>query len=727
MGQGARAQWGAVFTVATLLVMLVSLVPNRLMPRLELLVQDGYYLVRGPLTPGAEVVVAAIDEKSIDRLGRWPWPRNTLAKLVDRLREAGVGVVGFDVVFSSAETGSDNDLRLHDALARYGEAVLGYFFHFSAQGLAHLPERELAGFVRTISRSRYSGIKKAPGVSLRKTPLRRAYAVEATIDAISTATPAAGYFNFQPEVDGSVRRAPLLVKYRDQVDLPDEDDYLFPPLALGMLRQYLDYPILFWLGDRGVEKVALVGETPAEIPTNELGEMWINYYGPQQTFPHYSIVDILDGVIPREKLAGKLVVVGATAIAIEDFRPTPFDVSFSGVEIHATIIDNILSGRILREPAFSGWWLDFLGILGVGLLLLLIIPGGGALSGGIVTLGLAGLVTTSHYYLFSRYGLVLHTVPLLAEIFICAAALYTRRFLFEEREKRYIRNAFGQYMSPVVIAELIRDPAKLQLGGVRREMTAFFSDIAGFSSISEKMAAGELVEFLNEYLTEMSAIVLKYNGIVDKYEGDAIMAFFGAPLDDPQHARQCCLMALEMQERLGELRPAWQARGLPVLRVRMGINTGSMVVGNMGSRQRMDYTIMGDAVNLASRLEGVNKAYGTAIIISQATYEACREAVEVRELDAIRVVGKQEQTVIYELMARQGELTAEQARRCARYDQGLRLYRQQQWDAAIAVFGELFEADPEDGPTLTYLERCLDYRISPPGKEWDGVHVMKSK
>ena len=258
-------------------------------------------------------------------------------------------------------------------------------------------------------------------------------------------------------------------------------------------------------------------------------------------------------------------------------------------------------------------------------------------------------------------------------------------------------------------------------------MTAVFSDVAGFSSISEKMEPDELVVLLNEYLSEMTDIVLKYGGILDKYEGDAIMAFFGAPLDDPEHTKKCCLMALEMQERLAELRREWQKQGKPQLRVRIGINTGPMVVGNMGSKVRMDYTIMGDAVNLASRLEGVNKEYGTEIIISQDTYEACREEIEVRELDSIRVVGKKEAVAIYELLCRKGELAPEKKAMLKLYVQGLNLYKNRQWDEAITIFGEIFDKDPDDGPSLTYLERCLDYRINDPGPDWDGVHTMQFK
>jgi adenylate cyclase len=714
--------------VVTLFVLAFSvLFTNPMVDRLELLTQDLFYTVRGPEAPGTDVVIAAIDEKSIDRIGRWPWPREKIAQLLDRLKESGVPVAGFDIVFSSPERGSDGDALLTKALKRFPNTVLGYFFHFSEEGLEHLNEEELAAFVKIIARSRYTGIKKAAGVKLAPLDFRQAYAVEATIGPIAKATRNAGYFNFHPERDGSIRRVPMLVQYQDLVDLEEDTDYLFPPLSLTMLKKYLGGAIVVDIEEFGVSRVILASDQPKEIPVNDQGEMFINYYGPQHTFPYYSIVDILDGKIGREQLAGKMVLIGSSAIAIEDFRPTPFEEVFPGIEIHATILDNILQDRYLRAPQFPVFFIDIFSVLVIGLLLLFFIPSVGALGGCVVVTMLLGTTIAVHYYLFSSLLLTTHLIPALMQVALCSPALYTSRFFMEEKEKKYIRDAFGRYMSPLVIEQLIQDPSKLKLGGVRRELTAFFSDLAGFSSISEKMQPGELVHLLNEYLTEMTNIVLKYDGTLDKYEGDAIMAFWGAPLDDAGHAEKCCRVALEMQDRLAEMRTKLEQGGKPLLFARMGINTGQMVVGNMGAETRMDYTIMGDEVNLASRLEGVNKEYGTEIIISQATLDKCGDIFEVRELDSIRVMGKKQAVVIYELLAQKGAVEPEKQRIIDLYAEGLALYKKRKWHEAIEIFGRIFELDPEDGPSLTYLERCLDFRIHPPGPEWSGVHVMRSK
>lgn len=750
-----------IFMVVTLAALLLPFVASNFTGRFELLVQDLYFNLRGPVVPGDEVVIATIDEKSIDALGRWPWHRNVMADLVDRLTEYDAKVFGFDVVFSSPETmvgvaqlqqarqelvrrtggadsavvaaldqairAADTDQRFHDALKDSRRAVLGHFFHFSRQGLEHLSEAEMADYLRVVAKSRYSGIKKEPGASLHALNLRTAYAVETSIDKIASATKRAGYFNFYPEVDGSVRKVPLLVKYRDLVEMEGEDDYIFPPLSLSVLRKYLKSAILVWIDRSGVEKVALTGLRSFAVPTNLRGEMRINYYGPGNTFPHYSIVDILEKRIPPERLKGKMVLVGPTATAIEDLRVTPFDKVFPGVEVHATIIDNILHGRILADPFIPSLVIDIVSVLLVGLLLLWALLRLGPLLGGVVVLGTTAVILGGHYYCFSQRMIVLHSVPPLLELTFVSLALPVYRFVLQEREKRYIQGAFSQYLSPAVIEQIIENPSLLKLGGLRKEMTVFFSDVAGFSSVSEKLDSEALVKLLNEYLTAMTDIVLRHEGTIDKYEGDAIIAFFGAPMDEPEHARKCCRMALDMADKIHELQDKWESEGRPRLKVRMGINTGAMVVGNMGSDMRMDYTVMGDAVNLAARLEGANKEYGTSIMISEHTCAACRDHIEVRELDAIRVVGKEETVVVYELLGRRGGLTPERQQLLALYNEGLGLYRRREWRQAAELFAGILEKHPDDGPALTYMERCLDYQIRPPGKNWDGVYTLKIK
>ena len=316
--------------------------------------------------------------------------------------------------------------------------------------------------------------------------------------------------------------------------------------------------------------------------------------------------------------------------------------------------------------------------------------------------------------------------PILTQVFVYSGiTLY--KYAFEEGEKRFIKTAFSQFLSPVVVDRLVRDPSLLKLGGEERVLTAFFSDVAGFSSISEKLTPNELVELLNDYLTEMTDIILKYDGTVDKFEGDAIIAFFGAPVPYEDHALRACLTAIEMQQRLEEMRAVWKDEGKHELYMRIGINTGQMVIGNMGSKTRMDYTMMGDSVNLASRLEGVNKLYKTETMISQFTYETVKENIETRELDRIRVVGKTEPIKIYEVLGRKGELNPEINALLPLFNQGLRHYGKREWEEALACFEKVLKIDERDGPAATYRLRCIDYQFEPPQDNWDGVYEMLSK
>jgi adenylate cyclase len=731
------------------------------MGRLELLAQDFFFSTRGFLTPGDEVAIATIDEKSIDKLGRWPWDRNVIADLVDALKEYKVKVYGFDVVFSSperaaspetlqalekqllesglkkkavekiigdVESNSDNDQKLYEALRRNKKAVLGYFFHFSEEGLEHLTETEMDSYLKIVAKSRYSGIKKDAGTELKGIRLKTAYAVEATIEKISRATKRMGYFNFAPDLDGSVRKIPLIVKYRDMVDLEGQDDYLFPPLSMTVLRKYLKSSIIIWMDAFGINQVAHMGRKNYVIPTNSVGEMRINYYGPGGTFPHYPIVDIIERKIEPEKLNGKIVLIGPTATAIEDLRITPFDKVFPGVESHATVIDNILHARYLKDPTLPKELVDIVSVLLIGVILLVAVPRLSALAGGGIALVIAVVSVLIHYILFAKYNIVTESVvPPLLETLMGYASLGIYRFVVEEKEKRYIQGAFGQYLSPVVIDRLIDDPSALQLGGQRKELTAFFSDVAGFSTISEKLSPEELVLLLNEYLTEMTDIIMKYDGVVDKFEGDAIIAFFGAPIDFEDHARRCVLTAIEMQEKLEEMRQNWAKEGKALLRMRIGMNTGKMVVGNMGSKTRMDYTMMGDAVNLAARLEGANKAYGTETMISHYTHDVCGDLFETRELDKLRVVGKKEAITVYEVLSIKGKLSPEKQKVIDLYKQGMEHYTAWEWKKGIEKFSEILDIDVQDGPAMTYLERCLDFKLKPPEKDWDGVYIMTSK
>ncbi|GJL77954.1 MAG: adenylate/guanylate cyclase domain-containing protein [Nitrospinaceae bacterium] len=730
------------------------------MHRMELLFQNAHFQWRGPLQPGPEVVIAAIDEKSIDEFGRWPWSRKTIAQLVDKLVESQAKVIGFDMVFSSPDDSSgknslhrikeklkeeikdgplveglmhpimqeaDNDAILASALKKSKRAILGFFFHFHAEEVRHLTAAERHDHFQTIKRAQFGGFTKPKhDFDLSLVDFRSGYAVESNIPMLSESARSQGYISFDIEPDGSMRRLPIIVKYLDKAS---NREYFFPPMSVRVLERYLKGALLFRVGEFGAEKVLFNGTESIEVPINEKGEMLVNFLGARGTFPHISIVDILrdgDNRVSGESLKGKIVLIGTTATAMGDNKVTPFDPAYPGVEIHATIIDNILRKNFLYQP---GWIFqaDLVYLLASGFFLtwmyLRIKPVRGALVCGLV----AGAQFLLTQWVFVNHGFWITAVFPFLENILIFGSLTIHWYLTEKKQKHFIHDVFGKYLSPKVVDRLIEDPGQLQLGGEEKELTALFTDLAEFTTLSEKLSAQELVNLLNDYFTEMTEILLKHEGTLDKYDGDAIKAFFGAPYYFEDHAKRACWVAIEMQERLKALREQWKKEGRPELEMRIGLNTGMMVVGNLGSKNRMNYGMNGDSVNLAARLEGANKEYGTFTLISESTYEQAKDCIEVRELDSIRVVGRTTPVRIFELLGKKGSLDETTREILGWYQKGLGFYREGDWEEAITQFKNVLEKRPQDGPSFTLLNRCQLLGKSFPQKKWDGIYSMPAK
>lgn len=719
---------------------------------LELKTVDVRMQLRGVRPPSGDVAIAVIDEKSINQLGRWPWSRAIFAQLVNKLSEAGAKVIAFDVIFGEPErhggltvikkleelylnlgldktngknalfyegikeleSGIDSDLRLAEAIQKAGNVVLGMFGYTTTEEIRDFDQEELESRAALIASQAYPEILDS-SIDRKAFSILRAHGFLTNIPLINSAGSYAGYFNFNPDPDGTIRKSELLIQYKDKY---------YPTLAVQAVRLYLrKNKLQAIIREYGLEGIK-IGRS--FVPTDENGSFTVNFSGPEKTFPHYSIVDILRGDVEGSKLKDKIILVGPTAKGIYDLRVTPMGTIFPGVEIHANIIDNILNKNFIHHSSLEKL-IDIIVILGLGLLLSLIIPRLNPTNGQIITLVcLAGFLLTAQY-LFNSKGMIITMLFPALTIILSDVAMTIYKYFGEEREKKWIEGAFGLYLAPAIVQQLKDNPAMLNLGGERKVLTAFFSDVAGFSSISEKLSPEDLVHLLNIYLTEMSDLIHKYEGTIDKFEGDAIIAFYGAPVSYPDHATRACLVCLEMQQRLVELREEWRNEGKPELKVRMGLNTGPMVVGNMGSKKRFDYTIMGDAVNLAARLEGANKEYGTCIMLTDATYQAAKQDIEVRELDLLRVVGKKEPVGVYELLSRKGELDAAKAKVVTLFHEGLERYRTQHWDDAISAFEQVLSIDPMDGPAKTYLERCKLFKEDPPPADWDGVFIMKTK
>lgn len=712
---------------------------------MELKALDLRIASRGSQPAGPETIIAVIDEKSLNELGRWPWPRTTIAKLLDKLKASGAKAVGFDIVFSEPDdnsslktitelssimkkngitdsnlallnqrkTAADTDAALAKSLAGVQNVTLGYFFHLFRREVAHLSEKEIAKDAGSIKNSRYQVVncaEKNPDDSV----LPSAYTPVANLPILSNAAVNSGYFNMIPDSDGSMRWSPLVIKFGNNY---------YSSLPVSILQQYLDWPLLSLnLAGFGAESIKIGDIT---IPTDESGRLLVNYLGPTRTFPHYSISDIIQGKISAEKIRDKIVLVGATAIGIYDLRVTPFSAIYPGVEIHATVIDNILHRNFLIHSGFTKFF-DLCAIIVFGLLMGLIIARQKAVKSMLFALLLIGVFTAANMFLFSSYNIWLNIIyPLLTMIAIYLG-ITVYRHITEEKERKKIRGAFQYYLTPSVINEMLKDPSKLKLGGDKKDLSVLFSDIRGFTTISEKLSPEELVHLLNEYLTAMTDIVFKYDGTLDKYMGDAIMAIFGAPLTQPDHAGRACQAALDMMSELHRLQKKWQEEGKPALNIGIGVNSGDMVVGNMGSQMRFDYTVMGDMVNLGSRLEGINKEYGTNIICSEFTYNAVSDSMCCRELDMVRVKGKELPVKIYELLGQKKDENKFKAL-IDNFEEGLMLYRASRWDEAIAAFQKALTVKPEDTASLLYIERCKNLKKNPPPSSWDGVFTMTKK
>ena len=710
---------------------------------------------RGDTLNDSKVAVIAIDTKSIDRYGQWPWKRNVMASLLHELEAYyKVKVVGYDVLFSEPDNNDiaaqaaldhfykrankemfrqpdvvanlrrikseisaevNNDAKFGAELVKWDNIVLGYFFFLSGS-LDQVKHMTVDDLDESAARILNSEITIVQGDQyLEEQNFIEGIAAEANIRQLNSRNALNGYFNVVPDNDGTIRRIPMVIKYRDMY---------FPSLDLQMLRQYLGKdPIRMVVNEGGIEGFAIGKKW---IQTASDGSVMINYRGPANTFPHYSVYDVIEHKIGREKLKGKMVILGATESGIYDLRTTPFGSAFPGVEVHANLLDNLLKEDYFYRSDFVHF-MSLLLILVSGFMIGIILSKMSALHGLILSLLYITGYFAGNLWFFCNERTWTSFIYILGVIMANWFAIVLFKFFGEEKDKRFIKGAFQQYLSPKVIDRLVSDPGMLKLGGEKREITAFFSDVKGFSSISETLKPEELVELLNEYLTAMTDIVMKYDGTVDKFEGDAIIAFFGAPVAYEDHAARACLASLEMQEKLAEMRKNWREQGKHELYVRIGLNTDTVVVGNMGSAYRMDYTMMGDGVNLAARLEGVNKQYGSSILISEFTYDAAREFIEVRELDMIRVVGKNKPVLIYEVIGKKGEVPPEKLKATKYFTKGLQLYRKQRWEEAAKYFAHANKLYQKDPASRVFFERCKSYSRQSPGDFWDGVFQMESK
>lgn len=637
---------------------------------------DFRFQVRGNRPASPDIVVVTIDESSIKKLGRWPWSRSVHGELIEKLTKSGARVVAFDSLFTEPDLKEPtSDQALVHAVKDSGRVVSAFFFKGNFQ-------QKIYGLDPLFP---FSPLKEEGYL---------------------------GFVNQEPDTDGVCRHSFLYGIY---------DNAVYPSLAVAALAMSQEKSI-----EEILPTLPVTVNSDPELAENQL---FINYAftadnGEDYPYATYSYADVLTDKNLSEKFKDKIVFVGATAAALLDLKTIPFSAKYPGVMVHANVVDNLISGHWMKEaPSY----VNALYILVLGLLLAFVLSKGsiwGKLISFVVVMGVAVIL---NLWLFSHLNLVLVLVPPLFVGFGSYGGILFYHLLIEEREKRKIKESFGQYLSPKIIDVLAQDPSKLKLGGEEREVSIFFLDIAGFTTMSEALKPTQLVEVMNQCLNLFSEVILKHDGLINKYIGDCIMAFWNAPADQPRHASQACLAALECMEVLPDLNRKFKEQGLPSIDCRIGINTGTVVVGNMGSTKKFDYTVLGDAVNLASRLEGANKEYHSHIMISDVTFEKAKADIEARDLDLIRVKGKKEPRKVFEVLGRKGQMSEELLVGREKYHTGLRLYREKKFDEAVQAFQDVFSYLPSDHLTRVYLERSRTFAISPPPVGWDGVFEMKTK
>jgi adenylate cyclase len=657
-----------------------------------------------------DIVIIDLDGRSLSKLGKvYQWPRSYYTHVINYLNEGGALLIGFDIIF-------DKDIWRPDLDELFVQAVQNAGNVYSA---LYLGGSDSTSFRYVMDKEPQQFNAEKFYYLLPPDDMDRFYSEERLDNEyfeLLNASRGVGHVNFKADIDGVVRSIHLFSRF---------NEHLYPTLTFGMYLDAMGIDSMVVSSAKNNLLLYRQGELINGIPIDNHGNMKITYFGGFKTFRYVSFYDVLKKRIPKEYFENKIILLGTSLAGLYDLRSVPMQPSFPGVEIHANIMYTLLTQQYVNKISpFAA----FLTIAGIGILLGIIISFLGPISSILFTLLFAVGYTFYAGYIFFTDNFWIEMVDPFIVMLFTFAGVYLYRFATEEKNKRFIRNTFSHFVTKSVVDELLANPDKIKLGGEKKVCTVFFSDVAGFTTISEQLTPEELVHLLNEYLTQMTNIVFDYNGMLDKYEGDAIMAVFGAPIAKGNHAYEACAASLEMQEKLVKMREFWKKQGRPQLTVRCGVNTGPMVVGNMGSETRFDYTVMGDAVNLGARLEPANKEYNTEIMIGHETYKMAGDLIYARQLDLLRVKGKTEPVKVYELMGiKEKGIKPEIEGVIEHFQLGFDNYLKQNWDEAIIQFNKVLKLNWDDGPSKRYIQRCELFKGSPPGDDWDGVWTMTTK
>jgi adenylate cyclase len=707
--------------------------------RLDHILYDMRLRLTAPGGVDDRIVILDIDERSLaaPELGRWPWPRDVQAAIVRKLFDKyQVAIVGFDVVNGEPdrssglpvlETLASSELKdvaeFHDILSRirpnldhdavFAQALKGrpvvlsyYFTRPGAEKNGALPEPVLDESIfkgRDIKFERFSGYG-------------------GNLPTFQSAALAAGHFTTLADEDGIVRRVPMLAEF--------EGKY-YEPLSLAIFRALAGFPKVkagfapdHFLS-RGYTGLEWLDVGPRRVPVDENVAALVPYRGRQQSFPYVSMADVYFDKTPVETLKGRIVLVGTSAPGLVDLRSTPVGATFPGVEVHANLIAGMLDGTIKERPPYTvGAEVIMLSVF--GLVLAIALPLLSPLRSTILFLAVLTSAVTLNFAVWTSGNTALPLAATMLMIISLFVLDMSYGYFVETRSKRQFTELFGQYVPPKLVDEMAKDPTQYSMEGKNEVLTVLFTDIRGFTTISESLDPRTLAAFLNEFLTSMSYVIQANRGTVDKYMGDAIMAFWGAPVPSAEHAREAVRTALAMQAEVPRLNERFKARGWPAVSIGIGLNSGPMSVGDMGSKIRRAYTVMGDAVNLASRLEGLTKYYGVGIIVGHATREAT-PGIVYRELGRVRVKGKEEPVAIFEPIGAEGEVARERLEELKLWAQALKSYRARQWDQAELNLFNLKRLYPDAQLYSFYADRVARYRVQPPEDGWSGVDNFDSK
>ncbi len=739
--------------LVTLLPLLIALLNSTgvinfgFIQRLDDIIYDARLRATMPRTLDDRIVIVDIDEKSLAEVGRWPWGRNRLAELTRELFDSQkIALLGFDVVFAEADDSSGlkrlNDLAKNELKGQAGfvervqtlQTELDYDAAF-AKALENRPV--VLGYYLTSDRDgRSSGTLPAPVMpreALQGKPIRFTSwnGFGSNIDQIAKAAPMAGFFNSITETDGVVRSLPLIGEYKGQY---------YESLPLAMFRMLIGMPtispgfprdrflsknyqglesILLRLDEKKTYAIPVDDRVSALVPFRGAG-------GPTGgAFKYLSAADVLAKRIPAGTLKNKIVLLGTTAPGLVDLRVTPVGETYPGVETHANVISGLLDGKVLVKPDYAVGY-DVVMLVVSGLALAIALPILSASRAVMLSTGVLALLFVLNFWMYQSFGLVLPLAGALAMATAAFALNMSYGYFVESRSKRELANLFGTYVPPELVDEMVKDPDSYTMKASNKELTVMFCDMRGFTKMSEKMEPVQLQALLNDVFSRLTGHIRANRGTIDKYMGDCVMAFWGAPVETAEHAQLAIKAAIEMANAIHDINREHRAKGIPEIGIGIGLNTGSMCVGDMGSNIRRSYTVIGDAVNLGSRLEGLSKSYGVDIVVSESTRKLAPEFAW-QELDKVRVKGKDQAVAIYYPVGQAGELGDGVTSELKTWGTFLKAYRTQDWDQSDVLLINLTRANAKKYLYQLYSERVASMRMLPFDPEWDGATNFETK